>query len=901
MGVHSCWSAYRGCRTIQVIGEAALRISALTRDLGRSLQKSVNDSLRGLKAPNQNALTDLQRKLRKGELDLAKASDEADAARKRAKASEADLVKIRQDETATTEQVTAAEDKHRRSLLELAVAVDKVGAAEDHRRDLMEKLHRLNTNADRDNKVFNLSLGAVRNSITGLLGGLGKTVATGGKLALIGVAAGGAVAGVTSLTLGVGALVAALGQAAGAAGLLPAVLATKYAILGTVKLAAVGMGDALKAVAEGDNAKLQESLDKLAPSARRFVLEVNKVKPTFDRMRLDVQQRVFDGLAGSVGKLSQRYLPVANQLFGSLGDTMNRMARDVINFALSTEALGKTQTTVNNIKSAFGTLGPAMQPAIKALLDIVSVGSTFLPQLFSGLSSGIQGFSARISEMAANGELQAFFQRALDTLRQLGRIAGNVGGILSGVFNAAKGSGSGLLDTLERMTESVSRFVNSARGQSALTGFFTAMRTITAALMPVLMTLASVIGTTLAPIIANLAQTILPVLNPLFEALGRLLQAAAPLIAVLAEAFAQLLTALTPVIDMFAQALTDVMPQLTPVIAAIGAALVQLIAAAAPLLPLFVQLLAAILPILPPIIQLAAALIPPLIAIIQALLPIIVAMVQAFVAVMPVLIAVANVIAAILVPAIQIIAAIITGTVNVAVAIFTFFVNFVKGAVSKIVAFFGFLGSLPGRVAGWFASIRDGAIARAIGLVNWIKGLPGRILGALGNLGSLLLDAGRNLIMGLLNGLKNAAGAVIDWIGELCGNIADAVLGFFGIGSPSKMFAGIGRDLGRGLIVGIQRITPEVTKAAEIMAAKTTASVRVTPAVDAAMASRVEQALTTPAAAGTTPAGGDGASLTDPEALADAVARGMEGVQVVISESEITSKVNRRNTLNRRR
>lgn len=878
---------------MEIIGEASLRIGAITRDLKRTLQRSINDALSGLKAPNKNALTQLQRDLNKGELDLANATRKHTAAEKAAADSEKELLALRKNEKATTEQLAAAEEKHRHSVLSLRVATDELNASQEKHRTLQERLRRGNADLERDNNRVSRSLGFLAKSFGGVASGLAGVGGKATKLALIGTAAGGAVAGVTSLTGGIGALVAALGQAAGAAGLLPAVLAAKWAVVGTAKLALVGFDDALKAVASGDAAKLNEALKDMAPNAANFVRQIDKAKPAFDKMRLDVQQRAFAGLGGSVQALADRYLPQANALFSGIAASINQAARETIRYALSNEALANTQVTVTNLQGAVRNLAPAFQPAVAALMNIVTVGSTFLPQLTARLSASIQGFSDRIGQMARSGELEAFFQRALDTLSQLGRIARNVGTTFSGIFNAASGAGGGLLANIEKLTASMSRFVNSASGQATLTGFFTAMRAITAALMPVLLQVATIIGTTLAPIIANLASTILPALLPALVAFGHLLAAAAPLIDAVAQVLAVLFEAFAPVITIFAQAITDVMPQLLPAFMAIAEAIAQLIQAAAPLIPIFVQLFAALLPILPPIIQLVAALLPPLISLVQALMPVIIAAAQTFVAFSPILIGLATVIANVLIPPIRLILIVVGAVVRAAMAIFMGFVAFVRGAVQKIIAFFGFLGSIVSKVAGFFQRMRDGAVQRAISLINWVKGLPGRILAGLANLGSMLLQAGVNAIQGLLNGLKNAAGAVLDWIKGLAGDIIDGVLGIFGISSPSKVFHEIGLNVGKGLIRGIQVITPKVVAATDAMAAQVTAGARVSTGVDMASITGGALGPTDPLPP---PVGGDGAGLT-----ADDIAKALESVQVVVSATAVTSQVNRKNRSNARR
>ena len=887
---------------MQIVGEAGLRVTALTRELGRSLRKSVGDALKSIKAPKQNALTELQRELRRGELDLAKAHEAVSKARRDAKASEEALNALRKDSRATTEQIVEAERKHSRSLLEVQVAVDKVNAATERQHKLRERVRKGTIDLGRDNDRLSKSFLGVAKAVGGLIGGLGKAATTGLKIALVSTVAAGAVAGVASLTTSVFALVAALGQASGAALVLPAAFVGIKAVTATVRLGMVGMGDAMKAVAEGDAAKLQEAMRDMAPSARQFVTEVNKAKPAFDRLRLDVQQRMFKGLSGSVGELAERYLPVAHRLFGGMAETLNGMARDVINFAMSSRALDDTNTTVTNLRTSFASLRPALAPAVEALLNVIQVGSSFLPRMTASLSGGIQAFSARINEMAANGELEAFIQQAMATMRQLGRIAGNVGSTISGIFRAAQSAGGGFLANLELITQAMSRWVNSLQGQTALTSFFASMRAILQALAPVVSTLASIIGTTLAPIIANIATTILPVINPLLQAFGQLLAAAAPLIDVLAETLAVLLAALQPVVEVFAATLQDVMPQLLPAIMAIGEAFAQLITAAAPLAPLFLQVVTALLPIIPPILQLVSALLPPLISLLQAVMPVITAFAAGFAATLPVLGQVAAFILNILIPPIRLIAAVVAGAINLSVAIFSGFVAFVRGAVQRVISFIGFLGSIPGRVSGFFQRMRDGAVQRAISLVNWVKALPGRIIGAIGDLGAKLWNAGVEAIQGLLNGLKSAAGAVIDWIKGLAGDLVDSVLGTLGIASPSKVFARIGRDVGRGLIVGLREITPAVSDAAGKMITVATDAAHPQPLIDLARTGAIDRALTPRLPAGVTPAGGDGASApTDAAAIAEGVARGMEGMRVVVSSTEVTSRVNARNRSDGRR
>jgi len=69
--------------------------------------------------------------------------------------------------------------------------------------------------------------------------------------------------------------------------------------------------------------------------------------------------------------------------------------------------------------------------------------------------------------------------------------------------------------------------------------------------------------------------------------------------------------------------------------------------------------------------------------------------------------------------------------------------------------------------------------------------------------GGWLVGHGRDLIVGLLNGARGALRSVGQWARDIGGAIVRAVKGFFGIHSPSTVFAGIGGHLMAGLAKGM--------------------------------------------------------------------------------------------------
>lgn len=91
------------------------------------------------------------------------------------------------------------------------------------------------------------------------------------------------------------------------------------------------------------------------------------------------------------------------------------------------------------------------------------------------------------------------------------------------------------------------------------------------------------------------------------------------------------------------------------------------------------------------------------------------------------------------------------------------------------------VGDMKRRVVEFFGDLKQGAVDKANALLDFIRSIPGKVTSALGDLGSLLLDAGKDIVNGLIRGITSKLGALKDKAGELAG----AVRGFFPF-SPAK-------------------------------------------------------------------------------------------------------------------
>lgn len=130
-------------------------------------------------------------------------------------------------------------------------------------------------------------------------------------------------------------------------------------------------------------------------------------------------------------------------------------------------------------------------------------------------------------------------------------------------------------------------------------------------------------------------------------------------------------------------------------------------------------------------------------------------------------------------------------------------------------------------------------------LVKAIPQIIGSLIGALGSILKTIGDTlspgnlariGGDMIKGLWNGINDLGSWVLGKIKGFGDSILSGIKNFFGIHSPSTVFAGIGKNLGQGLAIGIEGTTGMVNKAVDKMATGALNSMALSPDISASMA-----------------------------------------------------------------
>jgi len=388
---------------------------------------------------------------------------------------------------------------------------------------------------------------------TGLLGLGGSATKVGAQLGALGLVAGNA-------ALALGSLLGAVADLSGIAVALPAVIGSAALVMGTLKLATQGVGEAFAAGLSGDMEAFTEAAKDLAPAAQQVVGVAIDMEERFNTLRKTVQQNFFAPIAGEFRGFVEQGTKLAENALPRISTELGKIAGEFLNVARTGTFFGGLQELVNQTVSGLERWKGVSGDVANALGNLFKVGAGFAGDLIASVGVLIGQFAQWINTASQTGELQARLQTALDAFASLGRIIGNVGQVLGAFWFAGQESGAGFLSVLEGITRQLATFVNSDAGIAALTSLMTAGGTAAAILGDIIGRILPVVGQLVLALSVTLTQAleiVAPALRTLivgFEefslnATGGISQA----IIMLSRGFAGIIEAITPLLPVLGE------------------------------------------------------------------------------------------------------------------------------------------------------------------------------------------------------------------------------------------------------------------------------------------------------------------------------------------------------------
>jgi hypothetical protein len=635
-------------------------------------------------------------------------------------------------------------------------------------------------------------------------------------------------------------------------------------------------GQSAGGAAGGTNA-YADALARLSPNARAFVQEIVSLKPKLDALKIDVQQRLFTGLADVLDRTATSLLPVLRRSLDDSATSLNGMATGTADAAADLAENGTLGKALAGANRGIRNLVPIPGLFVKAIGQIGVAASPAFDRLTAKVASTVKDISGKLDAGFESGGLERAIDAAVDTLGELAGVGRNVLTIIGNILAPAHATGGGLIGILSQVTGALAKATNTKGFQDALSALFGVMaevgkvgggllaqalgdlEPVLSHLGPPAKRLVDALGKALSPILDALA----PLLVTAADAVGELADQADPLIVLAGQVAAALGPALQPVLDALVDVIGDLPIQeladdlsliLTPVLAALPGLIRPLADQLSQQLGFALGLVAQLLhDNAPAFAQIGLEVGKLLTALGPLLIQLGVLTTQLLVALTPLILAAADgatrlatvltdhlssVINDLIIPAITILTDLLSGKWGAA---WDEAKDHAVGAVKAVVIMVAGLPlaaaqalaplarNLRDKAEGAGAALTD-AISHSVGeAVDWVGSLPGKAKDALGDLKDLLYDSGRALLGGFISGILSKIGDLTD---AVSGALSKAK-GFFP-NSPAKTgpFSGRGwthfsgeavmDDWGGGMLAAVPRLLSNVRTAVSAAAGAVT-------------------------------------------------------------------------------
>jgi len=455
-----------------------------------------------------------------------------------------------------------------------------------------------------------------------------------------------------------------------------------------------------------------------------------------------------DVVGQSVGGMNLALAQTDDGKMRQLNNTLNNTQQAVGQMANEWKAqmMGQMLPSVDTLSTAFLALIRG-EGSIEALADSFE-------GVFNEIGNIIQEFIPKVLELGIN------IIKALAS-----GLSNNVGVVIETAVTTLNQFASAILETLPVILDAGFKIL-----LGLVEGIIKALPDIAKAAVEIINTLAKGIGDSLPTLIPAAAEAITTIVKSLIDSLPQILDTALKLVEGLAEgiinAIPVLIKALPEVIDSLVKFFIGAIPQI---------------------IETGIKLLTSLVEALPEIIN----------TILEAIPKIIDSLVTAVIESIPQIVDAG---VSLLVSLIQNLPEIITTVVEAIPKIVLGFVEAIIGNIDKIIE------------AGvkLLVSLVENTPQIIIEVVKAIPQIITGIVTAIIESIPKIVQAGSDLIKGLWQGISNVTQWIMDKIRGFMNSVVSGIKSFFGISSPSTLFAGIGRNLGEGIGVGFEDVMEQV-------------------------------------------------------------------------------------------
>ncbi|MGE0981337.1 phage tail tape measure protein [Bacillus cereus] len=512
----------------------------------------------------------------------------------------------------------------------------------------------------------------------------------------------------------------------------------------------------------------------------------------------------------------------------------------------------------------------ALMSAWESIQSVFSAVASVIMPIITSLAQGIiDAFAPLAPEFQKTGQVIAeSFATLGPAFAELGAAFGELGSTIMALFGDVvkqvvpvatdlfKLFGENLQLMLPMVTDLMKLFAETTIGiMPAITQTIQELSQMLSALAAEVMPMLSEMAQQVFPIIANVIQAsvgvwiailklfadviviivqeavpiLLTIIQQVFPVIQSIIQTAIPIVIELIKLFGEIITIVaTTVVPLILQVVQAVFPVIMAIIQAVMPVISALFQAVAEIIK------GVLIPAIQFILSIVQAVFPAIMGIITSVLGIITNVIKLFTSILKgdwsgaweavkgITSSVMSLIGNIIKGAMSLIGAVVTGGLNLVSSIFSSVLNAVWGVVKSIFnGISNVISSVMSAVgniisAGWNAvSSATSSILDAMS--NTVSNIWNKIISFLKGIN--LMDIGKNIMEGMLNGITSMASRIWDKVTEIGNGIKDKLTGLFSIHSPSRWMRDmIGENMMQGWINGVDGMKSAVIKTSENMA-----------------------------------------------------------------------------------
>lgn len=466
--------------------------------------------------------------------------------------------------------------------------------------------------------------------------------------------------------------------------------------------------------------------------------------------------------------------------------------------------------------SAWTFVGAAAKTAVKGITGALGVLGTVGKVVFSGLSSGAASLGAAISSIPIIGWIaliitavvgfvawlyatnEGFRNFVNGIVSQIGAVLGQIGAVIGSVVGSIAGAIGSVIGVVANIVGTIAGAIGTAASViGSVIGVIVGV--VAKGISIVVGVISTIVG-----VISNVISTILTILTPVFQIVDLIITAIVgfgqivwTIFSGIAEVVWTIISTIVQIIGVvlygtimaiwnnvlvpFGEAVGYIFTHMGEVISAVMTFVITIVST------VWNAIVAVVTPILQVIWTVISTVFNAIVSVISSVMSAIWGVITAvWNAILPFIQPILNVMSAVISTVFGGIAAVVNSLMN---AIKTYIINPVATAVGYVV---GTVGQI------------------ATSIKNAVQNAYNAVAGFIGNFTS----AGKNLIDGLVKGVMGAKDAVVNKIKEICSGALDAVKNFFGIKSPSRVMAQMGKFMMQGWSGGLESMRDAVVKTA---------------------------------------------------------------------------------------